>query len=66
MTAQSVLTFCTKATTDNIITLNQDHRLKNILNPELNYMVFISTSSDFNFDEYYRASQEFKFAIFGD
>ena len=36
------------------------------LNPELNYMVFISTSSDFNFDEYYKASQEFKFAIFGD
>ena len=66
MTAQSILTFCTKATTDNIITINSENKLENILNPELTYMALISISNKFNFDEYYRASQEIKFAIFGD
>ena len=66
MTAQSILTFCTKATTDNIITINVENKLENILNPELTYMALVSISNKFNFDEYYRASQEIKFAIFGD
>ena len=66
MTAQSILTFCTKATTDNILTINAENKLDNILNPELTYMALISISNKFNFDEYYRASQEIKFAIFGD
>ena len=66
MTAQSILTFCTKATMDNIITINSENKLENILNPELTYMALLSISNKFNFDDYYRASQEIKFAIFGD
>ena len=66
MTPQSIITFCTKATLGNIITMNQENKIKNILNPELTYMTLISLSNNFNFDDYYRASQEFKFAIFAD
>ena len=67
MTTQSIITFCTKASMDNIITMNKDNKLfKNLFNPELIYMALLSISDKFNFDEYYRASQEIKFAIFGD
>ena len=66
MTAQSIITFCTKATLGNIVAMNQDNNLKNILNPELTYMAVLSISNKFNFDEYFSASQEFKFVIFGD
>ena len=67
MTTQSIITFCTKASMDNIITMNKDNKLfKNLFNPELTYMALLSISDKFNFDEYYRASQEIKFAIFGD
>ena len=67
MTTQSIITFCTKASKDNIITMNKDNNiLKNLFNPELTYMALLSISDKFNFDEYYRASQEIKFAIFGD
>ena len=67
MTTQSIITFCTKASMDNIITMNKDNKLfKNLFNPELTYMALLSINDKFNFDEYYRASQEIKFAIFGD
>ena len=66
MTPQSIITFCTKASLGNIITMNQENKIKNIFNPELTYMAVISISNNFNFDDYYRASQEFKFAIFTD
>ena len=66
MTAQSIITFCTKATLGNIITMNQENNLKNILNPQLTYMAILSLSNKFNFDEYFQASQDFKFVIFGD
>ena len=68
MTAQSIITFCTKATMDNIITINKEKNnlLQNLFNPELTYMGLLSISDRFNFDDYFRASQEMKFAIFGD
>lgn len=68
MTAQSIITFCTKATMDNIITINKEKNnlLQNLFNPELTYMGLLSISDRFNFDGYFRASQEMKFAIFGD
>lgn len=68
MTAQSIITFCTKATMDNIITINKEKNnlLQNLFNPELTYMGLLSISDRFNFDDYFRASQEIKFAIFGD
>ena len=68
MTAQSIITFCTKATMDNIITINKEKNnlLQNLFNPELTYMGLLSVSDRFNFDDYFRASQEMKFAIFGD
>ena len=67
MTAQSIITFCTKATMDNIITMNKDNKLLNYLfNPELTYMSLLSLSDKFNFNDYYKASQEIKFAIFAD
>ena len=67
MTAQSIITYCTKATMDNIITMNKDNKLlKNLFNPELTYMTLLSISDKFNFNDYYKASQEFKFAIFAD
>ena len=66
MTPQSIITFCTKASLGNIITMNQENKIKNIFNPELTYLAVISISNNFNFDDYYRASQEFKFAIFTD
>jgi hypothetical protein len=68
MTAQSIITFCTKATMDNIITINKENNnlLQNLFNPELTYMGLLSISDRFNFDDYFRASQEMKFAIFGD
>ena len=66
MTAQSIITFCTKATLGNIITMNQEFKIKNILNPEYTYMALFSISNKLNFDEYYKASQEYKFAIFAD
>ena len=66
MTAQSIITFCTKATMDNIVTMNNEDRLKNILNPGLTYMAVISLSNKFNFDEYFQATHEFKLAIFCD
>ena len=64
VTPQSIITFCTKATLGNIVAMNQDNNLKNILNPELTYMAVLSISNKFNFDEYFSASQEFKFVIF--
>jgi len=64
MTAQSIITFCTKATLGNIITINHENKVKNILNPEYIYMALFSVSNKFNFDEFYKASQEYKFAIF--
>ena len=67
MTTQSIITFCTKASMDNIITMNKENKLfKNLFNLELTYMALLSINDKFNFDEYYRASQEIKFAIFGD
>ena len=68
MTAQSIITFCAKATMDNIITINKEKNnlLQNLFNPELTYMGLLSISDRFNFDDYFRASQEMKFAIFGD
>ena len=68
MTAQSIITFCTKATMDNVITINKEKNnlLQNLFNPELTYMGLLSISDRFNFDDYFRASQEMKFAIFGD
>ena len=66
MTAQSIITFCMKASMDNIVTMSNDYRLKNIINPELTYMTLLSISNKLDFDDFYHASQEFKFAIFGD
>ena len=67
MTAQSIITFCTKATMDNIITMNKNNKLlENLFNPELTYVALLSISDKFNFNDYYKASQEVKFAIFAD
>ena len=66
MTAQSVITFCMKATLDNIIMMNQENKLENLLNPKYTYMAIFIMKDSLNYDIYYRASQQFKFCIFGD
>ena len=66
MNAQSIITFCMKATLDNIIMMNQDIKFENILNPKYTYSAVFIMTDKFNYDDYFRASREFKLAIFGD
>ena len=66
MNAQSIITFSMKAILDNILTLNSEKRLKQLLNPQLTYLSVFCMKSTFNFDDFYRASQYFKFALFAD
>ena len=65
MNAQSLITFSMKATLDNIINVNNEKRLKQLLNPQLTHLSVLSMKSSFNFDDFYKASQNFKFALFG-
>ena len=64
--AQSIITFSMKATLDNILTMNNEKRLKQLLNPQLTHLSVFSMKNTFNFDDFYKASQFFKFALFGD
>ena len=66
MNAQSIITFTMKATLDNILTMNDEGRFYQLINPKLTYLSVFTMRSNFNFDEYYKASQYFKFALFGD
>ena len=66
MNAQSIITFCMKAVLDNIIQINNEKRLNQLLNPQLTHLSLFSMRATFNFDYFYRASQNFKFALFAD
>ena len=66
MTAQSIITFSMKATLDNILTIHDEKIFNLLLNPKLIYLSVFSMRSNFNFDEYYKVSQKFKFALFAD
>ena len=65
MNAQSIITFSMKAILDNIINMDNEMRLKQLVNPQWTHMSVFIMRNTFNFDDFYRASQFFKYALFG-
>ena len=66
MNAQSIITFCMKAILDNIIQIRSEKRLNQLLNPQVTFLSVFVMRDTFNFDSFYKASQEFQFGLFAD
>ena len=66
MNAQSIITFCMKAILDNIIQVRGEKRLNQLLNPQVTHLSVFCMRDTFNFDDFFRASHEFNFALFAD